>query len=444
MSISRRTAPPYEPPPGFKSAPINVHPASEIAQITSPSALQGKELWHVTVPKTVPIGSITEVSTKSIFAGAAILSHDGDEYGLSPETQNNPARRIVLFPLSKTANYESAGINISKTLHLQRIIRLPNSAAVSDKPTDSTLRKYTKRINEQPPGLKMRYRPFGASSESSEKSDSEPIANEALSATRFHLPRSSIAPSSMKRKRNQNDQTDETQSPARVKRKQEPASSDVLTELEQVLDQHISPNKHLDESSEAQTPAELDTDPHHSTKSLENEPTSTSRSKSLKKPKTHHHHLHQEINSPTSLPNSSMPSKFGTSPHNSFSVPNTQSPTKLLIHSLSKSQDNTQHHPLPSPQITTSPDTKLSTEESQTFTTPLHKIQVQQHPDNNNELPTLQAPKPKSKRNETPDEKARRRAERRKHETSEDRERRIVATRERRARKEDRKRRRGE
>ena len=126
MSIPRRRAPPYEPPPGFKSASITLHPASDFTQLTSPSALQGKELWHVTVPNSVPISSITEVSTKSIFSGAAILSHNGAEYGLSPEIQNKTANRIVLFPSSRSANYESAGINIAKTLHLQRIVRMQN------------------------------------------------------------------------------------------------------------------------------------------------------------------------------------------------------------------------------------------------------------------------------------------------------------------------------
>ena len=346
--------PPYEPPSGFESAPITLHPASEIAQALSPSALQGKELWHITVPNSVPISSIAEMSTKSILTGAAILTHNGAEYCLCPEIQNKTAQRIVLFPSSKTANYESAKINVAKTLHLQQKVRLPNSATGSDKPTQSISRKDVKGRNEQPPGLKMRYRPFGASSESSEQSDSEQITKEPQSATRFQIPRNVIDPSSMKRKHDQTDQTDETQSPARVKRKTKPASSDVLTELDRVLDQHMNQNNAPDESAEVYASAELKADTLHSTTTLEKEPGNTPRPKSLKIPESHRHRHHKEINGATSLSNSNTPSKIAISPSRPLSVSNTQSPTKPPTpFSPKPSQILT-----PSLQTTTSRDTK--------------------------------------------------------------------------------------
>lgn len=485
MSVPRRTAPPYVPPPGFKSAPITLHPASKIVQLVSPSALDGKELWHVTVPNSVPISSITEVSTKSIFTGAAILSHDGAEYGLSPETQSKKTRSIVLFPSSQTANYESAGINIARSLHLQRIVHSTNSAAGSDKPTEGPSMRSTKNKNEQPPGLKMRYRPFGASSDSSEKSDSEPIVKEPLSATHFQIPRNIIDSSPSKRKRDQTDQTDETQSPARVKRKKKSASTDALTELEQVLDQHISHNKAPNELSEVYEAAESKAHPHHSATSLANEPANAPRPKSPKKPKTHqHHHQHEEIDSPIPLSNPKTPIKPTTSLHyNPVHISIKKSPTTLPKSFLSKLS------PIlpPPPQTTTSPNAKpLPDEESQQQ--PLiqpHEIEIQQHagkldtpnppaanenkpeivetpqvsssyPDPNSNSKSNSPPKSSSSSKrpepepepETPETeakaKARRKAERRKNETPEESAQRNAERMERRLRKEDRKRRRGE
>lgn len=357
MSIPRRRAPPYEPPPGFKSASITLHPASEVTQLISPSALQGKELWHITLPSSVPISSITEVSTKSIFTGAAILSHDGVEYGLSPEIQDKTAKRIVLFPSSQSANYESAGITVTKTLHLQQMVRLPKSAARSDKLTDGASMKFTKNKNEQPPGLKMRYRPFGASSESSEKSDSEPVMKEPPSATHFQVPRNIMNPLSPKRKHDQTDYTDETQSPAKVRRKTKPASSDVLTELEQVLEQHISPDKASDVLPEAHKTAESKANPQHSTAKPDNESTNTPRPKSLKKTKTYHRDQSKENGKPITLSNIKTPNKLATSPrHKPIYVSSKQSPIEPLKSSPTKPSQNLP----PSSQNTNSQNTKLS------------------------------------------------------------------------------------
>lgn len=423
-SIPRRAAPPYEPPPGFKSAPITLPAASEIAQIMSTSALQGKELWHITVPKSVPVSLITEVSTKIVFTGAAILSHNGAEYGLIPETQDKTAQRIVLLPSSKTTDYESAGINITKTLHLQQTVRLPNSATGSDKPTDGTSRKYTKRTNRQPPGLKMRYRPFGVSSGSSDKSDSEPTAKEPPPASGFRVPRDIDAPSSAKRNRNPTDQTDETQSLARVKRRKKLASSDGLKDFEQAQEQEISQNKTPAGSPEVHAPAESEVYPHHSTTTLEHEPANTPRPKSHKKTKTRHE---KEINSPTPLPKNNPPTKPASLPHSPLPVPNIHPPAEPQKTSPRNPHKSSKILP-PSPKNTISQAMKPIQESQQPAT---HPDEIQQHAGKEE----AHAPRV-SKRNETPEEKARRKAERKITETPEERARRKAGRREKRERME--------
>lgn len=367
------------------------------------------------------------------MTGAAILSHDGAEYNLIPETQDKTAQRIVLLPSSKTANYESAQMNITKTLHLRRIVRLPKSAARSGEPTEGTSRNHIKRMNEQPPGLKMRYRPFGASSESSEKSDSELIETESLPATQFQVPRNAVASSSTKRKRDHIDYTDETQSLARAKKKKKekkkPLSSDELIESEQIQEQHISQNQAPDESPEVPTPAELRIDPHHSTITSENESTKTPRHNPLKKAKRHHRHHHKEPNSPPPLSNKNTPTKIAASPPPPLPIPNAHPPTI-----------EPQTPSIPPPTKTTSPSPQIPT--SQDPKKPQHPAP---HPDETHppaEKEDAHTPRP-SKRNkhETQEERAKRKAEEKRLETPEDRKGRLLELRK---RKEERRRKRAE
>jgi len=68
----------YKPPPGFETASIVAATSSDLADLFAPLYLQGKQLWHITVPSTVPIDSITEVAAESVQNGKSVLSHKGN------------------------------------------------------------------------------------------------------------------------------------------------------------------------------------------------------------------------------------------------------------------------------------------------------------------------------------------------------------------------------
>ena len=161
---------PYEPPPGFKPATVSVHPSSEISEILEPSNLKDKQIWHITAPALVPLTSVKEVAVQDIRDGATIVSHKGSDYGFAPEISAGQATdHTLILPSAHSNEYRLSKITITKTLHLQQLITLPTRAiAHSDIPASITSRPRThvKVPRQQPPGLRMRYHPFGAPEDS--------------------------------------------------------------------------------------------------------------------------------------------------------------------------------------------------------------------------------------------------------------------------------------
>ncbi|CAF9912409.1 MAG: hypothetical protein ALECFALPRED_008109 [Alectoria fallacina] len=178
-SASQQSTSIYEPPAGFKSTSISVHPASQLSEILAPPNLQGKQIWHITAPESIPISLVKEVSTHNIGNGASILEYQGAKYGLVTESETEQASsRALLLPSTQTNNYRPSKSTIVKTLHLQQLVSLPNLAlepAVHPDRSVSASQSYRKTPRQQPEGLRMRYRPFGVSDDSDLEPSSEPI-----------------------------------------------------------------------------------------------------------------------------------------------------------------------------------------------------------------------------------------------------------------------------
>lgn len=208
-SVPQRPASTYKPPAGFESTSISVHPASTLSDILAPSNLQGKQIWHITAPDSVPISLVREVSMQNIGNHVSILEYHGAKYGLVPELGGEQASsRTLLLPSTQTNDYQPAKNKIIKTLHLQQLISLPSHALepISHRNRSaSSMESYTKTPRQQPEGLKMRYRPFGVSDDSDLDSTSEPMPR----APEFRIP-ASVEESShgKKRKRPKSDNDD--------------------------------------------------------------------------------------------------------------------------------------------------------------------------------------------------------------------------------------------
>lgn len=145
----------FEPPPGFDSASIVVHPSSQVMDIFSPTNLAGKEIWHIAAPSSIPISTIKELSQQKI------LSYEGSNYGLIPASSTIEA---LLLPSAEANQYKSHNAATIQGFHLQQILSLPYHAispAKSSSQNVPTPQAHKRPPREQPKGLKMRYHPFG-------------------------------------------------------------------------------------------------------------------------------------------------------------------------------------------------------------------------------------------------------------------------------------------
>ncbi|KAH0566379.1 hypothetical protein GP486_000237 [Trichoglossum hirsutum] len=162
-----KTRPAYEPPHGFQ--PLSTDPSSSRAsQLLDPANLAGKQIWHITVPASVPVDALKEVSVERVMNGEAVFSHGGSDYGFVTvnEPAAGPSQTILLVPGKK--GYRPAAVGFAQTLHLRQVVKLPtliNTVASTEAASQasSALAPARRTAREQPKGLKMRFMPIGVS-----------------------------------------------------------------------------------------------------------------------------------------------------------------------------------------------------------------------------------------------------------------------------------------
>lgn len=156
----------YTPRPGFGPGSISLS-SYAAADIMSPANLKGKQIWHITVPASVPVDSIKEVSMQSVQGGNLALIYKGADYFFDTDRESQKVPKRLLIPDQGNNNYRAAATAISQTLHLQQLVNLPNIGTASGVPAESThttaglSRGFTKAVRPQPKGMKMRYLPLG-------------------------------------------------------------------------------------------------------------------------------------------------------------------------------------------------------------------------------------------------------------------------------------------
>ncbi|KAJ5341233.1 hypothetical protein N7541_010357 [Penicillium brevicompactum] len=152
---------PYKPPVGFKAAKKQAPPSSKASSLLS--NLDGKQIFHITAPASLPLSKVKEVSMAKLMQGEPLISHDGVNYGIPAEafTEAEPANKSLLIFDEKTQTYRSAASKVP-SYHVQELIGLPSVSKNTDAAV-AKLREYVKPARPQPKNLKMRFRPVGTS-----------------------------------------------------------------------------------------------------------------------------------------------------------------------------------------------------------------------------------------------------------------------------------------
>jgi hypothetical protein len=77
------------------------------SQLFKRSNLEGKQIWYLTAPASVPVSSIQEISLQDAKNGKAILSHNGEDYGFVQDSAEDSMHTKIMVPNSSDDGYRT-------------------------------------------------------------------------------------------------------------------------------------------------------------------------------------------------------------------------------------------------------------------------------------------------------------------------------------------------
>ncbi|ESZ96790.1 hypothetical protein SBOR_2791 [Sclerotinia borealis F-4128] len=169
-TVSMKVAP-FKAPLGFeKNSSKN---SSKASQLFNNSNLEGKEIWYITAPASVPIASVKEMSLLDAKLGKAVFSQDGNDYGFVLDPLEDKTYTKMLLPSSSKDGYSIEKKPVDQIYHMQQVVNLSQQ---NDQATVPAKRP----VRQQPKGLKARFQPVGFASApgiigSDDESDSEEV-----------------------------------------------------------------------------------------------------------------------------------------------------------------------------------------------------------------------------------------------------------------------------
>ncbi|KAL6246060.1 hypothetical protein RBB50_007213 [Rhinocladiella similis] len=185
----------YKAPSGYEPLALSASDyTSDVATLLDD--LDGKQIWHISVPDSVSIESIKSFDMQAAMRGESIFSKDGVNYNLHymPSTHGH---ETLLMPQGAKSAYKRAAViernfqlremgdhvdtsNKKARAQAQASVSTDGETAGKEKEQQPTPLVFTatgtgkpKAIRQQPQGLKMRYFPYGSKGTSEEPEDVE-------------------------------------------------------------------------------------------------------------------------------------------------------------------------------------------------------------------------------------------------------------------------------
>lgn len=115
-------------------------------------------MFHITAPASLPLSEVREVSLAKVMLGEPVLNHEGVDYGIPVETQQNKSSQTLLLYNNSTGAYEKTNVGNVQSYHVQELVRIPAGSLVP--PTQDPRAS----ARPQPSHLKMRFHPVGSGS----------------------------------------------------------------------------------------------------------------------------------------------------------------------------------------------------------------------------------------------------------------------------------------
>ncbi|KAK7736395.1 hypothetical protein SLS63_003373 [Diaporthe eres] len=172
--------------------------ASEVAGFFEKAKMEGKQVWYITAPASLPVTVVQDLTIPmdSAHKGLPVLAHNGDDYRLAFDDPSASSSFRLLIPNKKGQEYSELGRPVDQTMHFTRSETfLPEGPASVT--TTQTVSKTTRPARPQPEGLRARYTPLGVPASKKPLapiagSEDNPVANVAAQeATAISTPKSS-------------------------------------------------------------------------------------------------------------------------------------------------------------------------------------------------------------------------------------------------------------
>ncbi|KAI9684062.1 MAG: hypothetical protein M1822_005890 [Bathelium mastoideum] len=157
--------PTFVPPKGFEPVIPPRSLSTTLLKPLRPLNLQGKQIWHIVAPASLPMDTIGEIAFDQAMKGESVASHKGTSYGVREIHEAEKKNAKLLVPSEAGDGLRIARVDISKTLHFHQHLSTPDFSFTPKMELKGTGAASCLRLprSKPPPrqktGLKMRYLP---------------------------------------------------------------------------------------------------------------------------------------------------------------------------------------------------------------------------------------------------------------------------------------------
>lgn len=139
-----------------------------MAHLLDPASLEGKQIWLISAPASVPIADLKSIPVSNPKAGEVVLSNNGNDFALAHG--NEAQKAYVLIPAQggkKGLKYKVAPVQPERHLQLEQVVQIPDAlrqqeTASQKESVDAPINVHNVRpVVPQLEGLRTRWWPLG-------------------------------------------------------------------------------------------------------------------------------------------------------------------------------------------------------------------------------------------------------------------------------------------
>lgn len=86
----------WEPPLDFTRVKVFSQINVKLQRLFSKQNLEGKEIWHITAPASVPMAALTALDLDASKKGNTIIAHGGSEYNFSKDSASSASSKLLV------------------------------------------------------------------------------------------------------------------------------------------------------------------------------------------------------------------------------------------------------------------------------------------------------------------------------------------------------------